>query len=271
GSLPLLEPANVLGSLSYFIDLGKFWEHRTEIFNKEQLKALDAVDKQSGAFLGGIKLGQLLTQAGPHQRVVVVQQTKPGYKIKPKQQIPGFAVVLSMRDEAFGKNMETVLRSAALLGSFQLDLKMIEEKRGEFTLVGYRFPEEGDSKFGPDYQTIQYNFSPCFAQVGKQFIVSSTIELGRELIDIVSKESASQASPATTRARLYSTGGADIMRTNQDFLLTQFVLSQALEPKAARKQLDQLIQLVDRLGVLEFDVQYGEREARLDIHVKFGK
>src|SRR5262245_16665847 len=28
GSLPLLEPANVLGSLSYFLDVGKFWEHR---------------------------------------------------------------------------------------------------------------------------------------------------------------------------------------------------------------------------------------------------
>jgi len=158
-----------------------------------------------------------------------------------------------------------------LLGSFQADLKMVEEKRGDVTLVGYRFPEEGDSKFGPDYQTIQYNFSPCFAQAGKQFIIASTMELGRELIDIVSKESAAQASKATTRVRLYSTGGADIMRTNRDFLLTQFVLSQALEPAAARRQLDQLIQLVDRLGIAEFDIEYGAREARVDVRVKLGR
>ena len=71
--------------------------------------------------------------------------------------------------------------------------------------------------------------------------------------------------------RLYSTGGADILRTNQDFLLTQFILSQALEPPAARRQLDQLIQLVDRLGVADIDIEYGPRDARVDVRVKLGK
>src|SRR5262249_58515479 len=128
----------------------------------------------------------------------------------------GFAIVASMRDPEFGKNMESVLRAAALLGTFAAaDLKMSEEKHGDYTLVGYRFPEDKKAAFGVDYESIQFNFSPCFAAVGKQFIISSTIELGRELIDIVSKEDVSKASPATTRMRLYSTGGADILRANE--------------------------------------------------------
>lgn len=270
GSLPLLEPASALGSMSYFLDLGKFWENRKTILGEAQVKGLEEADKQSGMFLGGVKLGKLLSQAGPHQRIVVVQQTKAEYKIKPKQQIPAFAVVLSMRDPDFAKNMETVLRSAALLGTFQADLKLVEEKRGPHTLIGYRFPEEGSGKFGPDYESIQYNFSPCFVTVGKQFIVSSTIELGRELIDLVSKEQNTKPSPATTRMRLYSSGAADIMRSTQDVLLTQFILGQALSPQEAGKQLRQAIELVERLGVLDVDVAYGANDAQVNLRVRLG-
>src|SRR5262249_54196554 len=267
GALPLLEPAHVQFSASYFLDLAKFWEDRATIFNKEQLAGLEMVDKETSKYLEatvGASLSKLLSQSGPHQRIVVVQQTKPGYTVKPKQQFPGFAVVQSLRDPALGKSLATLLRSAALAGSFKFDLRLIEEKHGPYQLVGYRFKEDKKLGFGAEYETIQFNFSPCFAIVDKQFIVSSTMELGRELIDIVSQDDANKAAAATTRLQAYSSGVADSLRNAEAQLLTQLILSQALAPKEAQSQLKTMIDLVDRLGVLNLDIQYGKRDARAD-------
>ena len=51
-----------------------------------------------------------------------------------------------MREPQFAKDLEAVLRSAALLGTLGLDLKMVEEKRGDYKLVGYRFSEDQQGK-----------------------------------------------------------------------------------------------------------------------------
>jgi hypothetical protein len=168
--------------------------------------------------------------------------------------------------------METLLRGAGFFASLQANLKMTEEKHGQYNLVGYRFPEDKDVFVGADYATTQFNFSPCFASVKNQFILSSTIELCRELVDLIDKEDPKKnTSVASTRQRFYSSGGADILRGNHELLLTQLILSQALAPKTAKDQLRQLIELVDRAGVLNMDVQYGANDARMDLRVTLGK
>jgi hypothetical protein len=146
----------------------------------------------------------------------------------------------------------------------------MEEQRGPYKLVGYRFREDKVADFGPDYQDIQFNFSPCFALVEKQFIVSSTIELGRELIDIVAKEGEGKAQPATSRLKAYSSGIAAGLKSGEDGLLTQFMLGSALDPKAAKEQVRLLTELVDRLGVGDLQMQYLPRETRMDIELRFG-
>src|SRR5260370_18266905 len=89
--------------------------------------------------------------------------------------------------DAFAKSVSTVLRGAALLSSTtQTKLELAEEKHGDVTLVGYRFPDGGVYK--PDVNDIRYNFSPCFVRVGNQFVLASTLELGHELVDLLQKE-----------------------------------------------------------------------------------
>ena len=39
-----------------------------------------------------------------------------------------------------------------------------------------------------DVNDLRFNFSPCFCRVGNQYVVSSTLELCRELIDMLVKE-----------------------------------------------------------------------------------
>ena len=115
GSRPLLTPQGVLYSSSYFMDLGKLWENRAKLLNAEQLKKLEEFDKNSGRFLAGTRMSRLLTEAGPYQRIVVATRRRAGYRTKPVQYIPAFALVLEMREpESFSKRAETILRGAAL-------------------------------------------------------------------------------------------------------------------------------------------------------------
>jgi hypothetical protein len=267
GSLPLLEPRGVLYSSSFYLDVSKFWEHRAGLLNERQLKGLEDFNKNSAVFLAGTQLSRLLTQAGAHHRIVVAHQAQTGYKIMPAQRIPAFAVLMEMREpEAFGRSLEAILRAAALLGGTQVKLKLVEEKHGDRTIVGYRFPEDAEVK--GDTNKVRFNFSPCFVRVGNQFIVSSTLGLGRELVELVEAEAKgepAQASPASVRTRLYASGGVELLRDNEDQLLAETILSQALPPEAAQEQVRAFLELVRRLGTVQLEAHYGPNTFRYDV------
>jgi hypothetical protein len=268
GSLPLLEPPNTQLSASYYLDLATLWERRAKLLKPQELKGLEALDKQSGLFLGGVKLGKLLQQTGPHQRVVVTEPRKSGYTIVPGLRIASFAVVLEMRDPDFARTAETVLRTAALVGNFQFNLKLVEERHGEHTIVGYRFPEDGKVPF--DQDNIRFNFSPCLVKVGNQFVLSSTLELAHDLVDVLEKEAkmSPKANPSTLRAKVYSTGVADGLRTARQQLETQAIIGRALSPDAAREQVRALIALVERIGTMQLQTHYGANEFHVDFRLK---
>jgi hypothetical protein len=272
GSLPLLEPKGVLFSTSYHLDLGRLWEDRAKILTEQNAKAFEKADKSAGLFLGGAKLSKLLTQVGPHQRVVVVQQAKSSYKTVPTARIPAFAIVVDMRDPGFAKSMDTILRSAALLGGAQVGLELNEKKYSNTTIVGYRFPEDG--KLKGDVNNIRFNFSPAFLKVGDQFVISSTVELARELVDLLQAEAKApdkKLNPLTSQSKLYGSGGAALLKATEDQLLTQTILGQALAPKLAQEQVQALIDLVGRLGVLHIEENYGKNDWRLDLRWLVGK
>jgi hypothetical protein len=270
---PLLTPKDVQFTAAYYLDLGRFWKEREKLLSPEALKQLNKFEKNSGRFLGGVKLGTLLSQTGTHQRFVqVVQKPSTVYKRKPKQPVGTFALVQEMRDPAFAKSMDTVLRSAALFASFATpySVKMVEEKYQGCKIVSYRFPE--DRKVPADVNDIRFNFTPSFVKVGNQFVLSSTVELARELVDVLQKEAGQKRdSAAAVRMRAYAPGIAAGVRAGADALVTQLVLGQALSPAEARQQVDSLVHIVEGLGSQELNSTYSRNEHRLDLRFDLGQ
>jgi hypothetical protein len=147
-------------------------------------------------------------------------------------------------------------------------MKLMEEKQAGVTIVGYRFPE--DVQAGLNDRNFLYNFSPCLAVVGNQFIASSTLELCHEIVDLLQQEARETAKPglsSSTNSRLYAAGGAEALHSLQDQLITQTILNQALAPDAAQKQVELFVNWVRRLGVLEANVVYGARDFRFDVRL----
>jgi hypothetical protein len=268
GSRPLLEPKHVLYSESSYLDISRIWTDRTKLFNEKQAKGIEKSDKQPPLSFAGVKLSKTLPQMGPYYRFVAAYQEKMGYKKTPKIAIPAFALVWELREpEAFAKSMDTVLRGVALLAGAQANLKLAEEDCKGCKLVGYRFPENETLK--GDVNDLRYNFSPCFTRVGDQFVAASTIELGRELVDLLQKEgtSPSRGGDSTGNMRIYGSGAAAYLHTIEDLLITQTALDQAVSPKEAREQVKMFLDMVRRFGALSLGPVIDDKATRYEIRL----
>lgn len=252
GSRPLLTPAGTIYSSSFYLDVARLWRDREALFPARQVNDLANFDKNSGRVLAGTRLSTLLESAGPYHRLVVANPSARGYKRELRSLYPAFAFVTELRQpETFGKAMNTLLRAAAVASSVQFHLKLAEETYHGHDLVAYRFDETKVVK--ADVDDVRFNFSPCFARVGNQFLFCSTIELGRELIDLLVAEQASppKGQPAAVYDRLSSAGFAAFLRDQADSLVMQTILDRAVPPDQARAQVDQFLRLLAGAGSLE--------------------
>jgi hypothetical protein len=268
---PLLEPKNVAFSASYYLDLHRAYTNRTKLLNAQAQKGLQELEKKTGPVLGG-KLGEILSQAGAHQRLIATAQDKSTfYKRVPPQRLgAAYAVVQEMRDPAFAKSVEGILRAVSLFGIAKFGLKSFEDKVGDVTLVCYRFSEETEVK--EDKLGIRYNFTPCFGAVGNQFFVSSTVELGRELVGLLQKEAGRrEKSTSGVRAQLYFAGQATGLRYNPEQAMAQAMLTQALTAEDARKQAALLVRVLEGLGTARLETSYDANVTRYDLRLTLGK
>lgn len=267
--LPPLTPPRVISSTSWTFDLGHIWRNKKEWLGAEADKQLAKAEKDLKPFLGGVNLGDLLHDAGWNQRVVFAEVGKSPYTIKPAQPVGAFAVVFEIRDKRFVQSMNKVLRAAALAGTFQFGWKMKEEEYKGNNIVAYYFDDK--RPFPADTENLRFNFNPAFVQVGNQFIVSSTAELARDLVDCVNKDEKRLSAGTSWRTDVFAMGLADNLKSSRETLLAATILDQGLPPKEASKQIDALVELVRSLGTVRWDIHYGTTNYHMDFLWQYGK
>src|SRR6185437_8166875 len=116
-------------------------------------------------------------------------------------------------------------------------------------IVGYRFDDKTEPKEGDvlkqDVNDIRFNFSPCYVRVDNQFLLCSTIELCRELIDILVAEKKNPSKSKLPASDRFSAAGfAQLLGGVKDQLIAQTILDQAVPPGEAREQVQAFIKLV---------------------------
>ncbi len=264
GTLPLLEPPGTIYSHSLHLDIGYLWKNREKLINAEVRKQIEAGEKQISKVLpSNVKLGELLEMWGPYHRVVVVNHDKRPYKTEPSLKLPAFGYIGSSRDKKFGTSLEPVLRSAALLGTLQYGLKMTEYEHEGVRLVAYRFPENKVLTDDPD--GLRFNFEPCFAVVGDDIVLATTVELGKKLITELKKPRTGPASSAVLRGRLSAKGGAQALEGITDPLITDAVLGRGIGLTEARKEVADLVAFVKTLGTVAVELDITDTEYRIDV------
>jgi hypothetical protein len=272
---PLLEPKGVLFSMTYFHDLAKFWEKREQILPKDQLEQINKAEQASAPFLLGTRFGEIMGGFGARHRLVAVRQEQSGYSVKPENAIPAFAWVVEARDaEKFAKSIEPPIRSINLLTGAFVRMDPIEEMHGAHKIVGYRFAEQQKAgKLDRAFNGTLANFSPCFVRVGDQIIFSSTIELAHTLVNELEREVKNDSSApktATVRSQFYWEGLSSFLAGQKDTLTTQSILAEGSSPEEARQQVALLLDLLQKLGKIELDVDMEAKVWKLDLRARVG-
>ncbi|AMV23380.1 hypothetical protein VT84_03155 [Gemmata sp. SH-PL17] len=264
GSLPLLEPPGTLYTHSLHLDIGFLWKNRTKLLGDEIRGQLEKAEKDVSKVLpGSTRVGELLEMWGPYHRIVVANHDAPPYKKQPGQRFPAFGYVATGRDPKFVKSIDPILRLAAILASLQFDLKMTEHKHEDVAIVAYRFPENKERPDDPD--GVRFNFEPCFAVVGNELVVATTVELCKKLITELKPPQKAKPSAAVVRGAFSTKAASDALATLPDPFITDAVLARGIGLEDARKEVASLVAWVKSLGTVRGELDITETEYKLDL------
>ncbi len=270
GALPLLTPEGTLFTTSFYLDLAEFWKQRAVLLPADQLKQFEAGDKRSESILQGTRFSQFLEYAGARHRVVVARQENTGYSYQGDSHYPAFGWVFERRaPESFEKAIDKPLNGAAFLLGLQYSILPIDETYKSVKIYGYRFVENDANKYRNE--GALFNFSPCRARVGNQYIVGSTLDLTHRLIDALQKESAAAPSVSsgvtTLQSRVAWSGVSNYLGGIKKQLVTQNVLQQGNTPEAATKEISLFLSLIDQLGKVESSIRMEPEQYQFDLRI----
>jgi len=255
--LPLLNPPGTLASASFYWNLSALWQQRDKFYKEGALKEFEESDKKIKPFLAGNSLGSLLDTLGARHRFVVASQRQPGYKTKPKSAYPAFAFVAEcMNPEQFSKMIAVPLRTAGFFFSTQVSMKLFDETYHNSKITGYRFVEN-EKNHGYDQGTL-FNYSPSFARVGNFFVISSTAELCKDLIDELNQPASATGSAdhADMRQRFSWAALGQMIASERPRIATELTLRHGGASERVDDQINALLKLLDTLGTLELTIQH---------------
>jgi hypothetical protein len=263
GSLPLLEPPGTIYSQSFHLDVGYMWKNRERMITGDAKRDFEKGEKQLSRFLPtDVKLGELLEMWGPQHRIVVANHDQRPYGIEPELKLPAFGYVATMRDKKFGENLSTIFQAASLIGTLTYGLKPIEVQHEGVTINGYRFDEK--TVVADDARGDRFNFEPCFAIVGGEMVMASTIELEKKLITEL-KKPRQTGGAAVWKGKVTAASGAETLAGLTDPLITDAVLGRGVGLTEARKEIADLIGWVRTLGTGQLEIDITNTEWRMDV------
>lgn len=264
GSLPLIEPPGTIYSQSFYLDAGYMWKHRDRLITGDAKRDFEKAEKQLSKILPTtVKFGELIEMWGPYHRVVVANHDARPYKNEPSLKLPAFGYVGTARDPRFHRSVENVLRAAGIIGSLQFGLKVKEHEHEGIKITAYRFQEAKPVPEDPD--GLRFNFEPCFAVVGDELVLASTLELGKKLVTELKRSTKAEGHAAVWRGRASAAGAADVLGAISDPLVTEAVLSRGIGLTDARREVAELVEFVRTLGTARIDLDVTATEYRLDV------
>lgn len=268
---PLQVPGMIYSS-SFYFDPGAFVRQREKLLTEAQRQAFEEFDKSTAKFLLGNRFSDLVMKLGARHRLIVAQPDRKTYSYVSPTIVPSFALIFELQDaEQTGKRLEALLRGAAFLATFKARLQLVEEEHGGVKLVGYRFADNETNRAVQN--GLLFNFSPCFAQVGDQFMLCSTLDLGRKIVAEL-KQEGQRPSPAPEYMfrDIFSWAGlADLLEDSKEQLIVQYLLEREQSWQSAQQQAETVIQLLRNLGQLELHFISEPEKSRLELRIPLAR
>jgi hypothetical protein len=272
GAPKLVRVPGTILSMSLWRDLSAIWEARADLVKPEEVQNLAKLDGFAGQFFGGRDFGSgVLGAATPDWRLVVALQDPKALSPVPDVKLPAVALVVDLKpdDDDFAQRLKVAFQSfvgLANIGAAQTKappLELLSEPFEGVTIATTRFmaPPANSKEKADDKAAVHYrhNFSPSAVQVGRHFVIASSVGLTRDLVKALKADASAATKPedGTLVAEADGEALAKLVAMNRQRLVMQNILDKGNGQEQAEGEVDMLAALLKFLGQGRMSVKDG--------------
>lgn len=235
-------------------------------------------------------VNDLLPNVSGPVRLIAARQNFDGKNVAPTPKLPAFAMVIPFkRVEEMGltRRLQTASQMAISFLNFDAAQKnqpayLIENQRvGEHMLLTTTFADapmrmSGDAKEAmpatqPGMTGVRFNFAPGAAVVGDRYVIATSTDLLRNVVDMISKagKPAADAKGAQDSLTINGRELTAILADNRAELVTNNMLEKDHSRAQAEGEIDGLLGLLKFADRLDMTSSTGEKSARVSIKLTF--
>ncbi|MHB8973851.1 MAG: hypothetical protein ACYC3X_18100 [Pirellulaceae bacterium] len=274
GAMPNLVVPGQIAAVSMYRDLHQFYSSKDELF-PDRTSGLIFFENMMGIFFSGKDLtNEVLAQTLPDVRVVVAEQRYDEKTGTPAMKLPGFAVVIQLRDQdKFPLVMKEAWQKAIGLVNFtrgqkaQPGLIIDTATHNGTTYTTSRFSVADEEN--KDAVDMRFNFQPALAIAGDRLIMSSSDLLACDLIDAIKQQQAGGAAPTAGQHSLVTVKSgplAAVLESNRETLIRQSMVGDGKSREAAEQGIAGIFLALKHLT--ELQISAGTQADRSELSFK---
>lgn len=258
-----------LFTLRTYRDVSEMWLRAGDLFNEQINDGLAEADANLTTFFSGKDFGEdILGSLTPQIGFIATRQDFANVLPVPAIKLPQFALVMELRDpETMTRELRRTFQSmigffnvlGAMEGRAQLEMNMDKLEDGAELITSTYIPEA--DKAESTQAEIVFNFSPSVGFAKERFVVSSTAQLARELVQAKGSEAAVE--DLNTDAILRAAVLKDVLSDNRDQLISQNMLEEGHTREEAEAAIQLLLELIGYFD--DASVRLKVQDSRLDL------
>jgi hypothetical protein len=270
-------------SLSTYRNFSGMWLRSADIFEDNVDARFAQIGGTLSTFFSGKDFGDdVLGSFKPEVQIVAARQRFEENSPVPAVKLPTFAVVFRFKEpEKMRRDFRRTFLSligflnviGAQQGQPQLDLDF--EKIGESQIITSTYAPEADEENSKQAK-INFNFSPSVGFAGEYFIVSSTKQFARELVEIAVKSKPSEDGEEkkfTTNTQLDTdlSNIRNVLEDNRKQLVARNMLSEGRNKAEAEKQIGILLEALGLLRNVSLQLVTSNNEIQFELEINLAK
>jgi hypothetical protein len=240
---PLLAVPGTIYAASWFRDVSALWEARRDLLTAEIADKLEQGNEQAATqlevFGTHLRPSDLITQFGPHFRVVLATQERPPYGVEAQDRLPAAALAFDLRDAQKVQEMSApILRTLHLIMSGENRMLTTEHEYAGAKLVQVSLSEDAaEQRRG---SSVRYNFRTTYSFTRGHFVIGSTPQIVQHVIDALDRPAAgADQVPGATEVQIFDLARlGDAVQTLRSGVARGLVLNSGWDLDEAEREID---------------------------------
>lgn len=255
GTRPIPALPELIGGVTIYRDFADWYGHREELLQPQILPGFDKFEAGLANILPGKDFGEdVLPQIGKNFTFVAARQDYSHLDGKPGVKLPGFAVIFELgRPDEGAETFQLFFQTLSAI----LNLQAGQQGRKPWLLESETY-KDVKVTFGRylkkptgDRLPLVFNFMPASARVGDNFIISSSVDMCRNLIDELKKPKSKKRVDQNLHLEFHFDPFANIIEANQEFFQAQRV-QQGRTAEEAKQDISAILNLLRYFKSLDF-------------------